>query len=785
MLDNTVQTDKADEVGLQTVTDSGSPVPRRVTSPAAARAIYKDFKNQDDTDARRRATIQGMIDGNSPYDNKELEEAGLAGMTNVNFMSMRANLDTRAAAAHEIFAEVPTLIELKPRAIDPNDQLAYEHAAVIADEFTVTVRSWKKFLPYMDQVFRESDAYGIGFVLFPDEFDWRFKSFRRGSLMFSPTASVEVAENDIYMIRDTMRAGELFDRIESEGAAKLGWKVEDCRKLLVHVFKQGDNGARDEKYPTSYWESLQQMRRNSDPDYESKQFELVRIVHLLVREVASGKVTHQIMPEAAGAGDIFLFEKQDRYDDMGDAIWWVPFNYADGYARSVRGVASYMAPHDDLGNRFLCRVFDAGFMTSSLLLHPRTQTDLSRLELVRHGMFTIIPPDLEAVQSTFQPQIAPLVQLRQVSENVQRNNTGTNRIHPEAPSDSNSPKTARQIVEEASKEARYEKATVAHRYDQLDILYKTVFRKMVASAQAEGDLPGSAEAKEFVKRCVDRGVPKASVLGWEKKYHVSATRAIGMGSLSMKYDITNQVLQARAMMDEKGQVNAFRDWLAVRVGQTNVDRYRPMVNRDQIPSNEHSIATLENNDMLEGSDVVVGTDQMHVIHVTAHMSGALAPLFQQVQTRQYQDPMQVARRLSVTINHIAKHLAILSQDQQRKPFVDQVTDALKKASALIPKLQREAQKLQQQAQQQQQQQAEMLQQAEATVRDRELEAKILEINRKYQVEMMKQESLNAARQQKTEEQMAIRRQQAAADVQLKRERQEAEIALEAQRAARG
>jgi hypothetical protein len=767
--------------GLQTVKESGRAVPRRITSAAAARTIYKDFQDDDNKDAYRRSVIQGMIDGNQPYDPEVMKEQGLAQMVNVNFLSMRANLDARASAAHEIFAEVPTLVELRPKVDDGKDPNLWNHCSIIAEEFTNTVRDWKKFLPYMDQVFRESDAYGLGVCLFQDEYDWHFKSFRRGSLLFDSEASVDVSENDVYLLRDSMSAVDLLERIEGPGAEDSGWNINFCRKLLVDIFIKGSSSY-DEKYRVSTWESLQQMKRNNDAGYQSKQFSRIPFVHVLSRESASGKITHQMMAEKTLEKDAFMFERADRFDSMDAVLWWLPFNYADGYARSIRGVASYMAMHDDLSNRFLCRVFDAGFLSSSILLQPATQTDLGRLDFLRIGPYTVLPPELKTIQSTFQPQIAPLIQLREVSENVLKNNTGMYRQHAETFSKASQPKTARQVMEESSKEARYEKAAVAHRYDHLDILYRRMLSRMLELVKLTGEgYKGKEEADDFVKRCVARGVPRKLVTSWEDKLHMHATRALGLGSPAVRHDLTNQLLQARGLMDEQGQINAFRDWLAARVSYLNVDRYRPMVNRNDIPSNEHSIAALENNDMSEGVAVVVGSDQLHFIHVNSHLGGVVIPTAEAAEAGEYQDPMAVAQRLSVAIQHVSGHLEYLSQDEERKDFVKQVTDVLKKAMAFIPKLQAHAQQIAKQAQAEQAQRDQVVQEAENTVKDRELEAKIFEIVQKSQLERMKQESLNAARAEKTDEQMQIRRNESAAGIQLRQEKQDAELAIARQK----
>jgi hypothetical protein len=772
----------------QTVKDGTAlPVARRIATPQAAWEVFKRMRDNDDSDAQRRATLQGMIDGNPPYVPKELEDAGLASMVNVNFLTMRANLDARAAATHELFAEVPTLVEFKPVAPAPGDTAIWQHCQVMAEEYTSIVREWTNFLPYMDLVARESDAYGLGFCLFPDEWDWRPKAYKRGALLFESDASVEVSDNEIICVRDRMSAAAIFEILEDEDAArKAGWKVEALKDALIRVFGRGESQNATDKYQRSTWESVQQMRRNNETDYQVKQFDRVRLVHLLVQEVSGDrKITHLIIPENQSQSD-FLFESKGHFERMDQAVWWMPYNYGDGYIKSVRGVASLMAQHDDLSNRFLCRVFDAGFTTASVMLQPQGQTDLGRLQFLQHGPYLILPPELKAIQTTFQPQLAPLIQLREVSESVMKNNTGTYRQHAESNYGRGEVRTAREVVEESSREARYEKAAVMHRYNHLERLHREMFRRMTNPEYHAASVRklGSAEAARFVKRCMDRGVPRDLLFDNKEKLLLLVTRAVGLGSLGVKYDVTNQVLQASGMFDEVGKVNAIRDWLAPRVGYYNVDRYKSMVNRDAVPTNETSIAVLENNDMAEGVAVQVGNDQTHKLHIDVVLQGLIGPMIQAAQSGQPpQDPMKAMQTLGLAIQHVQGHAQYLAQDPLRKQYLQQLEPVIKAAVQLYQQLQRMVEQIQRQQQQQQQQQQQTLQQADQVVKDRELEAKMFEMQRKFEIQRMNQTSLAQMREEKTKAQLDLRQQQASADIQLKAQRTQAEIEIARAKAA--
>jgi hypothetical protein len=76
----------------------------------------------------------------------------------------------------------------------------------------------------------------------------------------------------------------------------------------------------------------------------------------------------------------------------------------------------------------------------------------------------------------------------------------------------------------------------------------------------------------------------------------------------------------------------------------------------------------------------------------------------------------------------------------------------------------------------------MLAQAEDTVKNREMNEKMFELEKKFQLEMLTKEHLNEMREIKTREQLDIARGKAAAGTQLSAEKQAAEIEIASRRA---
>lgn len=776
------------EFEVQTVTSNGSPVKERITSILSARARYNKLVQDANPEAIRRARLKGMIDGNPPRSPTRLRELGMGNAINVNFLEARAILDMKAASYYELFFEVPTLIETKLRykLSLPSEQqmMANQWAQIVSEEFTRTMFDWPGFLINMDKARREADAYGVGVMFWGDETDWRPKAYSRGSFYPDPMAELDVDNLGDFCLRSKMTAHELWKAIEDEDSAtKIGWNVSAVRRVLVKTFlKEGQNATGD-VYQTSDWESIQQRLRNNDWSIQDKAFDTVKIVHQCIKETDTGEVSHYIFPEDADAGrDDFLFSKPRRFKKMSQVLWWLPYNSGDHYLRSCRGLASMIEPHCDLSNRYLCQLFEAGFLTGSLIVQPQTELDLSRMQLIRMGAVTILPARLEAIQTSFTPRLSELVELRDLSSAIMKNNTGVFKQHSEVFAERGPQKTARQVVEEVAKENRVEKAGIAFDYVQLDHLYREIFRKIVNPdlISAEGEYPGQKEARDFVMRCITRGVPQDLITN-SVMWDISATRAIGMGSWSVKMDITGQVLGMRSLLDEEGQTNAVRDRLAVLVGYGNVDRYKPMRNRNEVPSNEHGIATLENNDMIEGSQVPVGNDQVHGIHEIIHR-GLIIEILKgaaQVPVEQIPDVPKLIAMLSVLLPHYAQTLQFMGADPERKPLVDAGVELFKQGMTLLKKLQQAYQQLLAQQQQQIEANQATVDEARQTIADREFELKAQKQQGDLQIKARGQESLNKMREDKTQEQMSIRREQMAEDMRLKAERQSRELEMDA------
>lgn len=783
----------ADATELRYVTAEGRPESWCIANVETARAVFDDLVEGGKMASIRHGRIRRIKDGNPPYNEGDIKARNLGYMHNINDNTMKAILDQKAGYHFELFQEVPNLAEFKLARGLPAEAASAQPRErwedVVAEEFTATLRRWPGFLPLMDFVRRESDAFDIGICTWPDPLDWRPIPIPRDAFLPEPYARLDVDTWDLFGYIDIMRVHQLLEIAENpDDAASEGWDHEAVKSLLIKLYHDGlgqTAGPGGAGYAHAQeWDRVLVGVKNNDSWAMSRMFDPVRVRKLAVREPKSGKISILAFPdEVQGLDrDAFLQVQRDRYDKMSHVVWTLPYNYGDGYIRSVRGLATILEAHCDLSNRTVGMILDAAKLNASLMVKPTSAgVDPRRLNIVRTGVMTFIPNSLD-VQPTnnFNPSFEGLLRVRQLSDAIMRNNSGVWRQHTEGLTENQPAMTAREVAERSTKEARLEKANVAFDYVQLELLYKEIFRRLTnPELRRAKEHPGSEGAQEFFRRCRERGV-QAKYLN-PRSLELKIVQAIGMGSWGVRLDVTSQLMQMRGLFDEAGRVNAIRDRVSALVGQQNVDRYKAVGSRDQIASNEHSIASLENAAMSDGKMVMAGSDQRHQLHfrfVAEFLGNTLKEVSQQqAETGAVQNPGRYRAALEAGVQHAMQHLQYLGQDDANEALVAEGVKVLRAAQAMIDFLMK-AEQVQAEAEAKRQQEDQLLvAEAEGMVLDRKARMAEAEKMIRLQMEQDKQASIVSMRQQKAAESSEAQRRRLENELALRAEEQSRKLAL--------
>ena len=168
--------------------------PMRVIPTAqAALAIYRNLRDRNLKRIGGYQKIQGMLDGNPPYNPARMMKEGLSDMCNVNWKDGEALYRQAVLAYWSLFNQVEFIADFKVTLDEPKEMAMGEGSGytpegrkaasvmnaelgkIISEEWNNVIRSWPSFNKRMNFHQGELLKFGLNAIIWPDERDWRFK----------------------------------------------------------------------------------------------------------------------------------------------------------------------------------------------------------------------------------------------------------------------------------------------------------------------------------------------------------------------------------------------------------------------------------------------------------------------------------------------------------------------------------------------------------------------------------------------------------------------------------
>jgi hypothetical protein len=765
------------DTGLMTVDPQGRPT-RRFASPEGVYNVINQMLMSDTADAQKRAMIQGMIDGNPPYQQEELDKSGLGDMINLNWNGLRGSLESRLTAVDKLVGLNTRLVELSPKtpSVDPGG--LEDIGDVIADQFSHAIHSWRGLPPLLEAAWRDSDAHGLGVAIQPQKNDFRPEPVPRGSLRTAENSVIDIDKNEVIAVEGVLDAGELFRILEKNTP---GWEHDTVREYLIQTFVEGiDNTSQGgNKNGTTLVESFNAKVRDN-VWYDTNQFKEIRVVHVYVREVEAGKgITHIIVPSNRVGTIGWLYYEEDVCENLSDVIWWLPaVSSADNRLRSLRGIASYLAPVSHLDNMLMCHAVDVGWRSSSLVLQATTKVDASTMRFVDYGPYTILPPELK-VQGNVLPAngLDALLQLRQITQNVGQNNALGLKLSAGSPFPEGGQSGSSQAEVQAAQAAVLDadRHSTATRLRALASLFQNMFRRLVSIKPAKMPPAARKIAEEFRAACVARGVTEKQLDEVDEIFAINLSQELMLGGPMAFAQAMGALMQLRPNMDEEGGTRLMRDLMTPFVGRHRIDRYRPVINRENLSTSAKSLSQLENNSIIMGMAAVAGLDQQHKVHLAVH-GEVIAQIMQGAQSGQLGDIAKASSTLQLALQHVFQHIQMLGSDpaftDEARQMMADLKPAVQMAKELMQAAQQQAQMMaqnvmaQQKVAQEQATATSMLGSLDGVQLTPELMLEKYKIDKADQVSRLEQASLNKMRADKTVVQNQIRLAEAQAKLAL-------------------
>ena len=698
--------------------DRAKPARKRFTDPQSVYDVYDNLKTDDQKDAVRRTKIRNAVEGALPYVKAQLEAKGLKHMTNLNFYGLKGTIDTRADSILRLGSDTCDLVELVPvtnGAAGPDDQRV---AGVIAEEFSTALRREGHTIPALSMMNKEADLYGLGPVTWMTDDDFAPMAIERGQLKFRGDGPAISSDHDLFMFESELPAAYLFTLLDNEElAAAEGWDMNVLKKFVVSVFSKGVDISNDSRSDggLSPWETAL-ARIKSNTFYETHQFDTFDVLHVYVREMAYPRgVTHIIVPGNSYETKKFLYYRENAYEHMDQCLVWLMASSSERTARSIHGIASYLVPIERVSDRMTGAIIDSAFRAARLTLQQTAPGANPTVSLSESGNTTIVAAGLEPVPN--QSAAANLQALTSTRQFISQLGVGAVAGTELAPvstgvkvqTNGDQPTKAENEILERRRLLKDENL-FNQRVTVLDKIFSESFRRfmnLVLGASVMSD--GVPVVHTFIQNCARRGVTPEMLKEVPERFMVITCRDLVLGAEG-KYAVLGQVLGAAAgNLDEQGRKTITHDMIRLRLGRRAAERYCPVEGRDKSPTDQASVAMIENSLLKDLKPVLMGQDQWHWSHIPVHaqvldeikktvdqglaeaqtlykqgekiqgdQDGNLAP--------QVENPEVLAQVLEATSVHIQEHLAVGANQLGMKARAEEVRQMIRSLDPTIKAL---------------------------------------------------------------------------------------------------
>ena len=638
---------------------------------AGAQAVYYHYRAEHLKRIELYSRIEGLIQGNPPYDPIELEQHGLSHITNVNNLTARAYYERSGQAYWNLINETESLIKLELRGKDP---ALVAIANQMARHWSDVVRECQGFQVNMSTLSAQLVKFGLAPIVWPDERDWRWRSIEVSRFFIADQTSTESELITCVFIESTFTVQYLFEIYEEfkDKPAESPWNIKELERFLL---QRANTWIKNNQQIIDMFD-LQVRLQNGDVTFDQVFTDSVRLVHQLMREY-DGKFSHYIF-DRFYQGQDFLFFNDRQYDCLEDAL--VVFTSCPGEftLHSNRGVGHKIFPGCQALMQVDCSIIDCAKWAAtpmikspstgyrdvdSVRIYPGAATNLGQAELIEN----LIGANLE--------QIIGVGQYTKFGLDYNLANSGDDPGSPDRQTGSVSAPQARQM---SFREFSISKMNIMHFYTYMDRVYKNMFNCMLRSQEG---YPGHEYVEEWKQRCRDDSIPEELFATGKLGYNglpqqfksIKAARVAGDGSTLARIMGLQELLPISGSFGARAQ-NAYKtEWVKATMGPEYVTTFVEDPEGNSAESQGSTIAGLENNSMLDGKNATFSPDNDHQAHLVTHFVLA-NQVIQQLQQQQG-TAVEADKIFNVLVPHMEDHLKALEQNPFAQDFVKQMAKA--------------------------------------------------------------------------------------------------------------
>lgn len=649
-----------DAEGLQNVTPTGKPPERRIKDYTAAVGIITHLVHEDVNDRADRVCQQALVDGEPPWLQADLAEAGQDYRTNVNFLGAAAKSEQNKTPYHTLLNgfDVELAEDVKGTA-----KLEWQNIVENGWQFLLT-RAWPEFQGEYDQIVRLMCDFGVAVANHEHPTDWRIRAGGLGEHLFQrPMRPYENAASIHCCLRD-YRVDDLWAWYNNPKASEAGFNKDAIEDALLACNGGQNNG--------TFGDLRASITNNAYGMAYSKQATVqlfrLRVVELVKQMNADGteetvKKISECMGRADGAGKDFIYQSKKPMwkESMAECFTLFTAGIGNGELHSIKGLLSKIFDICQAENVHMSLMMDSQSLRSTIPIQAKDANAIQAIQKmsINVGGFTIVPKDANFLQQDWQPLSKDVIPFLQFIGGHRENVSG---LYQPMQSPSTVEQTREEIVQRTMQQGVLTADAIIWFYNALERMFNSM-RKRICNPKYAKTEPGYRERQMFIDYCTGRGVPEKVVLGMQ---YVKPRRAVGGGSAGVAMTLLKEAFQSIVpRLDPVGQQTFVQLFGERLLGPDTMKSLMPSLSI--VRTTQSQINAMDENRWMEaGTAVPTLPDDDNFLHAQTH-DAALPDMAKKEASGETPQPAYLAF-LNAFIPHQTAHLAALVGDP-RKPQI--------------------------------------------------------------------------------------------------------------------
>lgn len=615
------------------------------------------------------AALEGLIAGNPPYDQDELDANGLGHIANFNNFKARSYYERGAQSYWNLINSTEVFIKIWLNGKEP---VFSRWASYMARNLSEVIKLWPDFHTNTNLLGSQLTKFGLSPIFWPDEKSWMWEVIDVSKFLIPSQTETSITKLTNVCIETTYTVQQLYQIYTKLGdEPKSDWNKAALGSFLIYkantMFKNDNLSFVD-------FLSLQRFIDNHSSAATNYFNDIVRLVNLFQEEYDGG-VSHYIFDrdrlasarfstaELAG-GEDFLFFVDRQYTRIQEAIIVFTASPGEWTIHGNLGIGQKTFAGTQAVNMLDCALLDMARMSSTPLVRslatggrdtnpikfiPGVATDLGAAEFVQNQLGTNINQLVVASQYLTQGMDMNAI------------NAGDDPSQPDRSQGSIAPSQARN---RAFNEFGALKNNIAHFYNTFDVVIRNMVIRLLNSSPGD---KGYEYKEEWIARCVFDGVPeelfdtaKVGIQGLPRQFRaIKASRVAGDGSTVARI-MGLDALQPIAGTFNAEEMAAYKkDYVEATLGPDYIETYAGSDDQPDEHDGGASLAGLENFVMQQGGAPVFSIDNEHVAHAATHMALNVDTI-KQLQEQKI-SPVDADKIFGNSIPHTQLHLEAMAK----------------------------------------------------------------------------------------------------------------------------